>query len=1369
MNVADSGQVDASIHCAALTNKPAWLSVLASKCNCEVDVLLDNDKIADFCKLDLKGQHVMCVIPVKQFKQVFKYFSEFRRKGSDCATGIFVLPKYANVHKYTNKMVSVDFDVPNVIMGGCSVPMQAWYASPLTAPTQVYVNMTELDRNKMMFDTYISLHSDSPESLIQSLADSGATHTVMSIKTVKRLGLKLQSAEWRSAGMANNTSCKIYGKVKFNLRLQGVIDTVTALVMDEISPNMDLILGMDWLMKNDVILHTGRYTASVRCGKNRFKIYANGFDGLHEDIRSAMHTSPMNYKKASKLIQKGAMSFLIDVTTADENYVHKQTSRPNIAAYAVNNADVINIPPAFATLIKEYADVFAPIPAGVPPDRGIGHVIPLAEGSMPAYRGMYRLSPVELTECCTQIRDLLEKKLIEPSTSPFSAPILFVSKPDGGLRMCLDFRMLNTMTMKNKAPLPRVDDLFDKLGGCNYFSSLDLQSGYHQIRIPDADVHKTAFNSPLGHFQWRVLTFGLTNAPATFQAEMNKIFSKQLNKFVLVYLDDILIYSKTLEDHLKHMRIALQVLRDAKLYAKLSKCEFCLPEVAFLGHLVGKDGIKVDPKKIKAVMNYPRPRTVTEVRSFLGLCNYFRKYVRGYSHIAHPLTELTTRDKTLSTWTVVHDRCFEQLKKALTEAPVLKIADFNKPFTIISDASIIGTGAVLLQDDQPIAYCSAKLTKPEKNYFTTEQELLGVIHALEEFRCYVEGGKHTVTLVTDHNPNTFLRSQITLSRRQARWVEFMERFDYKWQYIPGRDNMADPLSRTPTFALINLLNRVDGIAGVEEEESSIDLPTDWLRESALEKAIKAAYAADPLFSTKRPNKFMHLDDDGLWRRGAFASISKIVIPDNSSVRHAIMKELHDSKLAGHLGVKRTYNLVSRYFYWRGMFKYVEEYVQSCHSCQMMKSTNVKPAGLLQPLHIPAYPFQSVSMDLITGLPKTSNKFDTIVVMVCRLTKYVILIPTVEKLSAEGFAQLWVDHLVSKHGCPESIVSDRDVRFTSAFWKTLNGLVGAEAHMSTAFHPQSDGQTERMNRLLEETLRHFVCYNQSDWDSHLQMASFAINNAVNGSTKDSPFHLLKGFHPRLPCSFAGMFKPRNENGLNPSAIRFNDRIQASLATAKHALLVAQQNQKVHADKRRMHLDLKVGDWVMLSTKNLRLKKDDRTMARRKLLPKFIGPYKVTEAIGLSGKEVAFRLGLPEHCRIHDVFHVSLLRPYKRPSDEQMHGFMPQPLDWLDGMPMFEVDCIAGHKIVSLRGGKKSLSFLIKWKGYESAYDTWEPCATILEDIPSVLSAYIADQAHTSNPVPAISMLNRKPDAVPTARPKRKRAEVNLCTACLVHCD
>ena len=1330
------------------------MKTLASVCGKPVNVFVE-DNVTAFCQHDLKGQHVLCMLPVKQFKTAYRYFHGFRRKGSACATGIFILPSINYLKKYTKHMVQLECNIPDVNIDGVMTSMSAWYAPPLTnSITKVNISLVNVDRSKMMFDTFISMQSDSPDYLVRSLLDSGATHTVMSIQTIRRLGLSLQPAEWNSASMANNTSCRIYGRVKFNLRIQGVIDTITALVMDEITPGTDLILGMDWMVKNQVILHTGRSTATVRCKKRRIKIYANGLEGLHDDIRSAMNDKPLNYKNASRFIKDGAMSFLIDVTT-DDNPVH-QTSMPNVSAYAVNNADVTNIPPAFASLIKEYADVFTPIPPGLPPERGIGHVIPLEEGSKPAYRGMYRLSPLELNECCTQVRELLEKKLIEPSTSPWSAPILFVSKPDGGLRMCLDYRMLNSMTIKNKAPLPRVDDLFDKLGGCKYFSSLDLQSGYYQIRIPDSDVHKTAFNSPIGHFQWRVLTFGLTNAPATFQAEMNKIFSKQLNKFVLVYLDDILIYSKTLDEHLKHMRIALQVLREAKLFAKLSKCEFCLPEVAFLGHLVGRDGIKVDPKKIKAVMDYPRPRTVTEVRAFLGLCNYFRKFVRGYSHVAHPLIDLTTKDKTLSTWSAVHDSSFAQLKKALTEAPVLQIADFSKPFTIVSDASIIGTGAVLLQDNMPIAYCSAKLTKAERNYFTTEQELLGVIHALTEFRCYVEGGKHPVTIVTDHNPNTFLKSQVTLSRRQARWVEFMERFDHRWQYIPGRDNMADPLSRTPTFAVVHIPGGTVGLAGVEEDDaSSIELPTSWLKESALEKLIKASYASDRTFSSKRPNKFMTLGSDGLWRRGAYATTSKIVVPDNSSVRYAILQELHDSKLAGHPGVKRTYGLVSRYFYWRGMFKFVEEYVHHCHSCQMMKSTNIKPAGLLQPLEIPQYPFQSVSMDLITGLPKTSNKFDTIVVMVCRLTKYVILIPTVEKLSAEGFAQLWVDHLISKHGCPESIVSDRDVRFTSAFWKTLNSLVGAEAHMSTAFHPQSDGQTERMNRLLEETLRHFVCYNQSDWDSHLQMASFAINNAVNGSTKESPFYLMKGFHPRLPCSFSGMFKPRRENGLNPSAIRFNDRIQASLATAKQALLVAQQNQKAYADKKRMELKLKPGDWVMLSTKNLRLKKDDRTMARKKLLPKFIGPYQVTEAIGLPGKEVAFRLALPAQCRIHDVFHVSLLRPYKQPADEQMRGFIPQPLDWLDGMPMFEVDCIAGHKIVSLRGGQKSLSFLIKWKGYDSLYDTWEPVATLKEDIPSVLAEYISVQAHTSNPVPDLSVINKPPAAGTSSRPSRKR--------------
>ena len=1282
------------------------------------------------------------MLPFSKFKTGYQYFKDNRRKGSVAASGIFVLPKYCSHKKYTRDMSLIDFAVPNLMIDDCSVPMQAWFHKPVAGSNiQVSVCLTDTSEvNKMKFDAYADMKSNQPALKLRTLMDTGASHSVITIKTAKRLGLHIIPCDFMSATMANNTKARIYGKVKFTIRIQGVVDIVTALVMDDIPSQYDLILGMEWFTKNDVELHPGKGCAIIRTKKNHFKIFAEGFSGLHAEIESALHAKPVSYKTAAKYIKKGAQSFMLDVTSDQREY--PDTVGPSINAYALNNADMTHVPAELSNLIKEFADVFAPMPVGVPPDRGISHVIPLAPGSTPAYRGMYRLSPAELDECCKQVRELLEKKLIEPSTSPFSAPILFVSKPDGGLRMCLDYRMLNTMTIKNKAPLPRVDDLFDKLGGCSFFSSLDLQSGYYQIRIPESDVHKTAFNSPLGHFQWRVLTFGLTNAPATFQAEMNHIFAKQLNKFVLVYLDDILIYSKTLKEHIAHMREVLLVLRNNKLYAKLSKCEFCLPEVTFLGHMVGKDGIKVDPKKIKSVRDYPVPKTVTEVRAFLGLCNYFRKYVKGYSHIAHPLTDLTNKDATLKSWNDTHNKSFEHLKKALCEAPVLKIADFNKPFTIVSDASIIGTGAVLLQEGQPIAYCSKKLSKAERNYFTTEQELLGVIHALEEFRCYVEGGKFPVTIVTDHNPNTFLRTQVTLSRRQARWVEYMERFDYVWKYIPGRDNMADPLSRTPTFALINASGRSPGVELTDGEgNSTIELPDSWLKESKLSVAIKLAYTKDKSFLHRKEDKLYKLNSDGLWTRGAFDSISKIDVPNDPALHHAILRELHDSKMAGHPGVKRTYNLVSRYFYWRGMFKFVEHYVQHCHSCQMMKSTNIKPAGLLQPLQLPDYPFQSVSMDLITCLPTTANKNNTIIVMVDRLTKYVILVPTVEKLSAEGFAQLWVDHLVSKHGCPESIVSDRDVRFTSAFWTTLNTLVGADAHMSTAFHPQTDGQTERMNRLLEETLRHFVCYNQSDWDVHLQMASFAINNAVSESTKDSPFHLMKGLNPRLPCSFSSMFKNRSTAGKNPSAIKFSDRIQASLAVAKQALLKAQQNQKSFADKKRMELKLKSGDWVMLNTKNLKLKKDDRTIARKKLLPKFIGPYRVVEPVGFPGREVSYRLSLPAQCKIHDVFHVSLLKPYKEPSDEQHLGFLPQPLDWLDGMPMFEVDRIAGHKIVNLRGGQKSLEYLIKWQNFDSSYDTWEPAANIIEDIPSELQIYISKCAHTANPVPDMDILNK----------------------------
>jgi hypothetical protein len=372
-------------------------------------------------------------------------------------------------------------------------------------------------------------------------------------------------------------------------------------------------------------------------------------------------------------------------------------------------------------LLAEYAEVFpADLPPGLPPEREIGHVIPLQQNAIPPYRRNRRMSPSEVALCEEYLRDLLQKGFITPSTSPFGAPVMFIAKPAGGYRVVCDWRALNNITIKNRYPLPRIDETLDRLGGATVFSSLDLNSGYFQIRISDEDAKKTAFTTPLGQYEFKVLGQGLANSPATFQSVMNRIFAPHLYKFVVVYLDDILVFSKSPEEHVEHLRTVLDLLRQHKFYAKKEKCSFNQPEVKFLGHIVGRDGLKVDPKKVDTVTKWPTPKNATEVRQFLGLTNYFRKFIKDYSTLAAPLNDLTKKDTNFQeTFKEVHLRSFEALKEALTTAPVLILPDFTKPFELISDASLLGTGAVLLQEGRVVAYTSRKFSSAEKNYTTT--------------------------------------------------------------------------------------------------------------------------------------------------------------------------------------------------------------------------------------------------------------------------------------------------------------------------------------------------------------------------------------------------------------------------------------------------------------------------------------------------------------------------------------------------------------------------------------------------------------------------------------------------------------------------
>ena len=449
-------------------------------------------------------------------------------------------------------------------------------------------------------------------------------------------------------------------------------------------------------------------------------------------------------------------------------------------------------------LVDEFKDVFPDtLPKGRPPKRDIVHEIRTEEGAKPPSRPPYRLSPSEQDEMEEQVKDLLAQGFIRPSASPYGAPILFVPKKDGRWRMCIDYRALNKQTVKDQFPLPRIDALLERLGKATVFTKLDLASGYHQIAMEETSIQKTAFRTNRGQFEFLVMPFGLCNAPASFQRLMNKVFADKIGQFIAVYLDDILIFSQNQEEHWQHIRWALEKLREAKLYGRLHKCEFLKDQVDYLGFEVSPGGIRASPGKIKAVIEWPRPKSVHDVRSFLGLASYYRRFVRGFSEMARPLTELTKAGVEWS-WSTSQHQAFNRLKLALTTAPVLKLPDFQKQFVVTTDASDAAVGAILEQDFgnglQPVAFASRKLNNAEMRYSAYERELLGIVWALAQWKHYCQG-PHSVVIQTDHAPLRHLPNQASVNARVWKWINIMQGYNLEIRHIPGKRNPADTLSR----------------------------------------------------------------------------------------------------------------------------------------------------------------------------------------------------------------------------------------------------------------------------------------------------------------------------------------------------------------------------------------------------------------------------------------------------------------------------------------------------------------------------------------------------------------------------------------------
>ena len=589
-------------------------------------------------------------------------------------------------------------------------------------------------------------------------------------------------------------------------------------------------------------------------------------------------------------------------------------------------------------IVSDFPDVFPEELPGLPSHREIEFAIDVVPGATPASITPYRMAPLELKELKLKLQELLEKGFIRPSVSPWGAPVLFVKKKDGKLRLCIDYRQLNKLTVKNKYLLPRIDDLFDQLKGASIFSKIDLRSGYHQLRIKDVDVHKTAFRTQYGHYEFLVMPFGLTNAPAAFIDLMNRVFRPYVDQFVVVFIDDILVYSNDQESHDTHLRVVLETLRKEQLYAKLSKCEFWRNEGSFLGHIVSKEGIRVDPKKIEVVIEWKPPRNVTEVRSFLGLAGYCRRFVKGFSMTAAPMTRLLQKNVKYE-WNAKCQRSFDKLKAFLTEASVLTQPTCGREYVIFSDASLNGLGCVLMQEGKVVAYASRQLKPHERNYPTHDLELAAIVFALKIWRHYLYGEK--CFIYTDHKSLKYLPSQRELNLRQRRWMELIKDYDCVIDYHPGKANVvADALSRK-SIQMLQALN-----AHLSLSDDGTIVAELIARPSLLNRVLEAQKKDEKISAIINQIGNGKETEFNVNENGVLYYKDRVCVPDCNELRKSILEGAHSGSFAIHPGSTKMYQDLKVSFWWFGMKRDVSEFVTKCLVCQRVKTKHQVPSGLL---------------------------------------------------------------------------------------------------------------------------------------------------------------------------------------------------------------------------------------------------------------------------------------------------------------------------------------------------------------------------------------------------------------------------------------
>jgi flagellar biosynthesis GTPase FlhF len=1125
---------------------------------------------------------------------------------------------------------------------------------------------------------------------VRVLIDSGASGNFMSSELLS----KLETLQYRRVPLRSPVRILLArGQVSIaeeaatiRLRLDTEEPVVTGIAIDNL--HYDVILGQPWLRQwnPSVDWTTGEYTWTGSQSPQRIQsrkdqptsTEANTTEAEQppaptEEDEPVVDVKIVGHKHFKRILgQSEEYGVLFPIEVGGRAELN--------AIVESKGSDLDSVPSDYRDIIKEFQDpVFSELNE-LPPHRHVDHRIETG-AALPTALPVRRMSPQELDALREQLADMEKKGFIRPSISPWSSPVLFVRKGDGSLRLCVDYRALNAVTVKNKYPLPLIQEFFDRLSGAKIFSKLDLQSGFNQIRMRPEDVEKTAFGTRYGHYEYLVMPFGLTNAPATFQGMMNEVLQGGIDNFCLVFIDDILIFSRTVKEHKQHLRWVLERLAQFKLKAKMSKCSFGQPELVFLGHIVSADGIKVDPAKTQGIRDMAPPTNVQEVRRFLGSTGYYRKFIKNYSSRAAPLTDLTKDSGSNNTsktrplpyeWGPVEQAAFDDLKDALLNAPVLRIADFLRDFTIESDASLKGVGAVLSQDFgsngrkevHPVAYMSKKLDAGQQAWPTHEREMYAIVCAVQEWRTYIQG--RTVHILTDNHSLVFLKRQKEMSRRMAKWCSLMEEQDHIITYRAGRDNLvADALSRPngdteeisfnfiqlakgelhdkyPELAALSMeMTKSEKVEHSPLEEELLMVLEDATFDSSLDELDwplrmieykETGTLANPqlkelLATLEREQKNFEVEDGRVYRwvdesRVEFLPFAHRL--DYTNKRHSSL---------GHPGGQALFDRIQSRYWWPTMRRDILSACRACKECQLTQGGS----SITEPLHpfSAAKPFQRWGIDFIGKCPKTQRGNQWILVAVDYATSWTIARATPDA-TAETVANFIYEEIVMNHGVPSELISDRGSQFMSEVLRSYLDKLKTKHRLTSAYHPRTNGKTERTNGILGRALTKYVGNKmRHKWDLFLDQAVFACRTRIHSVSKKSPFYLVYGIEPLVP-------------GDPTRPYIFDDtvfsEVQASRETALEILrqerLTAEQRQEEAAKdsaedyNRRNNIDpdtprrvYQVGDWVLV-----------KNIAKQKFEYPWYGPLRI-EMITPFG---AYKLAWPDKKVKLDLVHKDRLK-------------------------------------------------------------------------------------------------------------------------------